>query len=598
MRKVAHIMRGTKRTSTPKYVIFYDTETKYKQVNETTKHLSLKLGYAKLTRYYEGRGYIEQDACEFTDRRTFLEWISKVCVGKERFYITAHNIGFDIQVTGLMKYLATHGWERKAIVVEGINFIARFRKGSTTIQLVNNQQLFNTSLKKLGESIGIAKLDVDFETVGDADLMTYCKRDVNVMVKAWDLWIAFIRDNDLGGFKMTAASQALGAYKHRFLSHDIYVHTDARAVALERESYHGGRVECFFIGEYQQGTVHYLDVNSMYPFIMKEHAVPTKLARYYHKIPRKEFESVRQRYGYIVEVLLDVTEPVVPVVRDGRLTFPVGRFSCVLTRPEYEVAIRKGTVLDVRRCALYDERPAFSEFVDFFYHARLKFKEEGNTEFAYLSKLFLNSLYGKFGQKQDIYKVIGKSVNTPDGFYKSYDLGKQSWTKYRIIDGIVERSQGFEEGFDSFVAVASYITAAARVLLWSYIEKAGIENVLYCDTDSLFVNEEGYVRLTDELDASMLGRLKEEGKSKHVTIHAPKWYEFGDTHKCKGIRPTARLIGENTYVQEKFVSFAGGVRNGHTDGVIVEEVTKHLSGQYRKGTVTDSGRVLPFQLAE
>lgn len=597
MKKLAHRLKAGKATRAPKWVIFFDTETNETQYSECAKKLTLKYGYACLTRYRVGKGFVKNSECEFTDTDTFNRWLDSVCVGKERYYVTAHNLGFDVRVTGVLAWLASHGWERKGLIVEGINFIARYRRKDTTITFLNNQQLFNVSLATLGDSIGIPKLSIDFAACTDEQLRVYCKRDVDVMVKAWDIWIEFVRRNDLGSFRMTAASQAMGAFKHRFLDGDIMIHNSNKVVALERESYHGGRVEAFFLGKYPHGKVYNLDVNSMYPAIMKAHAVPVRLRRYYESIPRALFERVRHRFGYIVEATLDIERPVLPMVKDGRLIFPVGRVVGAFTRPELEAALRNGTLRSVSRCALYDERVAFAPFVDFFYGARLKFREEGNTEFAYLSKLLLNSLYGKFGQKQSVYKVVGKTLTTPDGFYKSFDALKDAWVKYRVIDGIVERAEGDEEGFDSFVAIASYITAAARVLLAEYIEKAGWANVLYCDTDSLFVNDEGFARLRDSIDDSVLGKLKLVGETEECTIFGAKWYRFGESTKCKGIRRSAEAVGENAYRQEKFVSFVGGLHTGVTDGVIVETVTKRLSTEYRKGELQPDGRVLPFVLS-
>ena len=76
------------------------------------------------------------------------------------------------------------------------------------------------------------------------------------------------------------------------------------------------------------------------------------------------------------------------------------------------------------------------------------------------------------------------------------------------MDGLVEQAIGADEGASSCVAIASYVTAAARVYLAKMIELAGEGNILYCDTDSLFVTRKGYDNLARFVQQDKLGKLK------------------------------------------------------------------------------------------
>lgn len=49
----------------------------------------------------------------------------------------------------------------------------------------------------------------------------------------------------------------------------------------------------------------------------------------------------------------------------------------------------------------------FSKFDRYMYHARLQYKKSGNATMAQCVKVFINSLYGKFGEKHhDLNYVI------------------------------------------------------------------------------------------------------------------------------------------------------------------------------------------------
>ena len=67
-------------------------------------------------------------------------------------------------------------------------------------------------------------------------------------------------------------------------------------------------------------------------------------------------------------------------------------------------------------------------------------------------------------------------------------------------------------GIGAFVRIASYITSLARLNLYNAARKAGVKNVYYCDTDSLYVNDEGMDRLTnsDMVHNTELGKWKYE----------------------------------------------------------------------------------------
>ena len=594
MSKYAHVLKPLTDKSLPKYVIFFDTETRETHETETRRRLTLRLGNAVLTRRNERDSFIPVESIDFYKPNTFCRWINDRCTGRERYYIVAHNIAFDVRVVGILKYLTQHGWVRKSLIIDGTNFLATFRKGDTSLQFINNQQLFNVSLKSLGESIGCAKQEIDLQAADDTKLLEYCRQDVEVMRQAWNAWMQYIVVNDLGPFRMTAPSQAMAAYRTRFMQEPIYVHNDPRTTALERESYHGGRTECMFIGKWKGGDVYNLDVNSMYPHIMKQNKFPTKMRRYYKQIDLNTFARVRAGYGYIVDATVRVSKPVLPGQKEGRLIFPTGEISGVFTKPELENALRHGELLSVRRCAVYDERYIFNDFVDFFYKSRVNFRKSGNDAFAYVSKLLLNSLYGKFAQRSNVWNVIGRAKGDENGYYKSVSASSGDVETLRFMDGFVEKAVGHDEGASSCVSIASYVTASARVYLARLLERAGDRNVIYCDTDSLFVTEQGYNNLARLVQQDKLGKLKLVAVSSDVEIYGPKWYRFGEVSKSKGIRKDAVQVGKRVFEQDRFQSFNGALRSNDLDGVIVETIHKKLSTEYQKGIVTPSGFVIPF----
>jgi len=152
------------------------------------------------------------------------------------------------------------------------------------------------------------------------------------------------------------------------------------------------------------------------------------------------------------------------------------------------------------------------------------------------------------------------------------------------------------ECFDSFPAIAAHVTGYARMYLWSLMQQAGWGNYFYCDTDSLIVNEVGLCRLQKKIEKSLLGGLKIDKRGSTVLLQGLKDYSIGAKVVLKGVRHNAKSIGNGVYEQEKWPSFRGLLRSGQAETYIVETVTKHLTRNYTKGTVTLSGVVRPYVL--
>ncbi|NIQ91320.1 MAG: hypothetical protein GWN93_20850, partial [Deltaproteobacteria bacterium] len=149
-----------------------------------------------------------------------------------------------------------------------------------SIVFIDLMNYFKMSLAKLGESMGYPKLHIDFNTCTTDELARYCRNDVYVMVQAWKKWTAFLRENDLGVWAPTLPAQAFNAFRHRFMSSDIMIHSHQKALDLERDAYHGGRTEVFRHGFFNTRQYYLLDVNSMYPAMMKHRLFPTALVTY------------------------------------------------------------------------------------------------------------------------------------------------------------------------------------------------------------------------------------------------------------------------------------------------------------------------------
>jgi len=324
---------------------------------------------------------------------------------------------------------------------------------------------------------------------------------------------------------------------------------------------------------------------------------PVKYLKITHKGTVTGLRRNLKTKAVVAKVLVKTSEPVYAVRRD-RCVFPVGVFWAVLTTGELLHAMDRGYIQAVTDMVTYEQENIFESYVDKFYTMRQGFKASGNTEYQEFCKYMMNKLYGKFGQKGEEWSKIGNCVNEPDREELVFNMNGRRVTKIRYLLGEVFLMTGLDESFDSFPAIAAHVTGYARLYLWSLMERAGRGNYFYCDTDSLIVNSQGLARLESVLSETALGGLKVDEHCDTVTIRGLKDYTTVAKVVTKGIRKSAVRLSEGVYRQEQWPSFKGLLRSSEPETYVVGQVTKHLSYNYTKGTVTEDGVVEPLVYAD
>ncbi|MEM0220171.1 MAG: DNA polymerase [Thermoproteota archaeon] len=589
-----HYIKRNKRNSTPSKILFYDTETHQRKQDNKTIH-TLKLGVA---RYVEIRkNQIARDKYYvFHTPEEFWNIVEKLSEEKKRLWLIAHNQHFDFNVVNGFEELGKRGWKLEKIVMETDIFFLTYRKKNKTLLIVDSMNYFKTSIEEMGKQIGIPKLKVDFQNVADEKLLEYCKRDVEILSEYFLRFLKWWRENNLGNFSKSVAGLAFNSFKHRFLKHKILVHFNQEAIQLELESYRGGRNECFFLGEVNE-KIYKLDVNSMYPFVMRYNPYPIKLRKILTDVTVDKLRILLERYLGIADVYIETDEPAYGIKRN-KLIFPIGSFRAVLTTPELKYALEHNHIKKIYKVALYDPGYIFKDYVDYFYNIKLEAEKQGDKLTRNFAKLMMNSLYGKFGQRVRELTEITYPTIMKYGSITAVDLDTQEKYKIYFINGKPYKLEKTHKLFyDGSISIASHVTAYARMYLYFLMKTAGLDNVYYTDTDSLFVNQRGFENLKPFI-GEQLGFLKIEGETDNLIIYGLKDYRFGNERKIKGVKPESPQIADNIYLVETWHRTKTLITKGYTGQVITENRVKILQRTYDKGIVTETGRVKPLVLKE
>jgi len=435
----------------------------------------------------------------------------------------------------------------------------RFGRTRQAITFIDTGNFANLSVEKLGKIIGIKKLRkpnflgqhpknrLEWE-----ELLNYNMRDSEVSAKA--LQFLFSSFQELGATpKLTIASTAMNLFKSKYLDRIIYP-LPTWAIKEQFKGYYGGRTEALKRGSFKNYS--YYDFNSLYPSVMLN-AYPDPNSWRHNK---KNCVDYIENFDGIADVDIycpDMNIPLLPLRHDNKLIFPTGNFRGWYTHVELRRAIQLGYVIKKVYKTHYTKttcRP-FTNYVNDLYNKRLGYKELGSP-MEYVTKILLNSLYGKFGQK----------FEDRDNWIPAHNVTMKQLASFkwftRIGDYIFYKQSKPPSSF-CIPLWAAYVTAYARIKLFDAMIRC---DPIYVDTDSL-ITKKSYATSMD------LGALKLEMDIEAGVVVKPKLYAIKPVDgtwkvKAKGlgfklvIADFVKLLINKKVSYTKFVKFKEAMRRG------------------------------------
>jgi len=405
-------------------------------------------------------------------------------------------------------------------------------RGKHSWKLRDSMALFNFSLAKLTESFSVAhkKGEIDHDKITPE---TY--------VKLKPVWLPYLESDCLGLYEIlekfekfiydkygcslrkniTLAQLAMRIYRRNFMPLELIPSYQSREDEI-RQSYFGGRTEIFkFFGE----NLNYYDVNSLYPYVMKNWEMPVG-------VPIKSFNMDIDDFGVAfakIEAPKDLNIPVLPYRLNtgsyNKLIFPVGNFSGWYTTPELRKAAEKGYQIEIEKGFKFNQYRIFETYVDEFY--KMKSETDPKSVDYIVAKLLMNSLYGKFGQRRDREEIIMFPTDIlglePIDFGGELDIYKRK-TESRSTHILP--------------AIAAFVTSYARLTLYELLDG---NDPYYCDTDSIITEKSLNT-------GKLLGELKLENEIKKGIFLRPKMYAI----QMKEGKAEIKAKGFPKSVREKF----------------------------------------------
>ncbi len=598
LRRKKQLLPKAKSNRSPKNLLFFDTETKESINADGDAVQLLHLGVIIHVTLRPDLSIKKRRVIRFTTSHEFIDYLLSMKTKRNPILCFAHNTWFDLAAMDFPNLLLEYGVETEPPIVNGNIFLWTIKTDSGTIRFADTFNYAPISLEQIGDDIGIHKLKVDLDDISDEKLFTYCVRDVEIVEGFILKFIRFLRSNDLGSFKLTMASQAFTTYRYRFMTTQPEIVPNPSLELSERLAYFGGRCEAFFIGNMDNQKFYMLDVNSLYPYAMMNERIPSSVNRLQTNPDNSYIKLMTDNCYCVVEATIDIEQEYVPFKSETHLLFPVGQPRVWLHDPEYRHVLKYGKIIKIHTIITYKTAPLFQDYVNFFYPMKLQAGREGDkTEYA-LAKLFQNTLYGKFAQRNFSSEITEDKRPSQYWTQTGFNLTKQREERHTHWNTKIYKTVMEGLAYYSIPSIAGAITSYARMILWDYMIICGLENVYYVDTDSIMTNFEGYIRLKDHTDNYRLGALKLENESTRIEIHGAKDYSFGDKVRHKGIPRKSKQLKPTLWEVTQFEKFQSWVNRGAKPGVRISKHTKQRRHKYSKRKILKSGLTIAWHIVE
>jgi hypothetical protein len=493
-----------------------------------------------------------QDYRTFESPGAFLDALdSKAYKG---FWIYAHNGGkFDFMF--LLDELFERGWIEKIIERGGRMLAIRVDTGTTRFTLCDSYALLTASLQALSDSFKPPhpkiklppgkSVDEGFDRT-DPEQMQYLENDCLCLYEI----LGMFRANDyIAQPQLTIASQAMNTFR------EIFVPCKLQKITLQDEDYFrehfytGGRVEVYK----GSGRVNCYDVNSLYPFAMLSEMPCGKLEHTTRYVPGKiGFYTVQVKNAPELYLSPFLAKGKLRGVKGSAKNYYVngpGLYHMSSDSLEY-IKKELGVRAQVVRGFVFSRRDdLFTNYVETFF--KLKSQSERGSANYVIAKLFLTSLYGKFGQAR-----WQETLQRADGYTEGSSLCDNPFLdRYGLV--LVKEKSG-----SRFILpyIAAYITDRARLYHYQLMMRAP-ESMFYCDTDSLFTSAD----YSDKVSPA-IGDLSFDGAWDGVFLNA-KTYALRSGDKEK--------IAFKGFGTDRF-SFSDMERALHTQGMTLDESRERI----------------------
>jgi len=355
----------------------------------------------------------------------------------------------------------------------------------------------------------------------------------------------------------TLPSLAFANFRANFMKKENVANITGKVYKEIRLSYTGGSTDIYIPKPSDGIKIHAYDVNSLYPFVMLDNEYPIGNPTYFVGDISNNYTSLSiennlysksKPFGFFyckITAPKNLLHPILQIhykTKDGMRTIsPLGKFEGMFFSEELYNAENYGYKFEVLWGYTFEKANIFKDYVDTLYNLRLKYPKDDPMN--YITKLHLNSISGRFGMSDNLGQIA--IINKEEFLFDNttvkdmIDLGSNIILSYKKENYELETEESHS---NANIAVASAITAYARIHMSFFKNNPNYPNLYYSDTDSLYMDG---ALPEDLVSQTEMGKMKLEGLYDEAVFLSPKVYALKNKNseiiKIRGLTKEAIL---------------------------------------------------------
>lgn len=508
-----------------------------------------------------------------TTIESFMSLLKKECKGGTIYF---HNLKFDGSF--ILNYLINNNYKY-------VNKISSEDSKTYSCLIDNNGAFFEISIAftknihvkildslkliplKVSEiakafSLEISKGCIDYTSYIVSDkTIDYVNKDVLIVYHA----IKYFKEQ--GFNKITIGSNAYSLCSKSIKYYDyLFPKLDTSLLDIWRKAYRGGRTQVnpLYEGKILKGVKRY-DINSMYPYCQGYLDIP-------YGNPIETITRGNYKFEiYSISASFKLKEGHLPTLLKSNKRFLAETYysntdgieEIIISNNDYMLLERHYNISFIKFNKIWGFKTSkiiFKDFINKYYN--LKNTSTGGMKLLY--KLIINNLYGKYGSRHK-------------GKHKIPCL-KDSHLSFTTSE---------EEDMKIYsLPVAIAVTSHAHVLIDDGIQATGVNNFVYCDTDSIHTLGDLPCELVNNKE---IGKYKLEGVEDISKYIRTKCYIYKENNKinvtCCGLPTNTKNFLINKHGDDLFNIFDYGLKvDSNYEGITTSDL-KLMPKQVKGGVV-------------
>ena len=593
-----HLLHEMKSTRVPRRYVFLDTEARRTRSHGVETQVwrcgvTAEIHWQSKEQQWSRPAYLEHKTPE-----SLWQTIAEASRVDARTVVVAHNLSYDLRISDGLRILCDLGYEIEKLSLSqghvGFDAVLDRRR----LVLIDSLTVLPRSIEELAKALEMTKPPLPRDDATDAAFLKRCRADVAILMRAYLVIVDELRLKDLGCWARTGSGMAWNTFLRWHLSDKVLVHERDDIRTIEHEASHGGRAEAWQWGRLRKGTWTEYDFALAYANVLATESLPAYL---YDATGPVSINHVRKTLGpwrWLIHARVRTESPVLPCKDEHGTFYPVGTFEGTWWDVELLAAIEEGAEVEILGTLRYKGSKYLETWANWVIDAVADTSTPDRQIFGIAAKHWQRSLVGRSSMRFRGWSEVGPAFLEGVSYMPLADLDAGTFGACLQING--RRWEAWQRTWwdNALPQLLSAVIAHCRVNLWQAMRTAGLEHVVYVDTDALITDSEGSRRIEAALARGELGSLRAKHRMTRLDIWAPRYVNAPGYTRIAGVPRQRTKTGEHTYTGEVWERLPEALSTGNTSSVIIKPVSIEMSAIDWHRRHLEDGTTEPYRVVD